>query len=66
VRWNNNGFGCTILNVDGSSIENPSRAGFGGVIRKNSGNYLLGFSGYIYNSQDILFFCSSSGAQDGY
>jgi hypothetical protein len=33
VRWNNNNFDCPILNVDGSCIGNPFRAGFGGLIR---------------------------------
>jgi len=52
VRYNGNV--CTILNVDGSCIGNPSRAGFGGVIRNNSGNYVSGFSVFIYNFKDIL------------
>jgi hypothetical protein len=54
VRWNNNGNIYAILNVDGSCIGNPTHAGFGGIIRNNSGNYLSGFSGLIYNSKDIL------------
>jgi len=54
VRWNNNGNIYAILNVDGSCIGNPTRAGFGGIIHNNFGNYLPGFSGFIYNSKDIL------------
>lgn len=40
VRWNNNNFHCSILNVDGSCIGNPIRAGFGGLIRNNVGFFL--------------------------
>jgi hypothetical protein len=54
VRWNNNGTICAVLNVDGNCIGNPTRAGFGGIIHNNSGNYLSGFSGFIYNPKDIL------------
>jgi len=54
MRRNNNGNICAILNVDGSCIKNPTRADFGGIIRNNSGNYLSGYSGFTYNSKDIL------------
>jgi hypothetical protein len=55
IRWNSNNHMCTILNVDGSFNGDPIRTGFGGVIRNNSGNYISGFSGFINNSQDIMF-----------
>jgi ribonuclease HI len=55
IRWNNNNGTGTILNVDGSCCGDPVRAGFGGVLRINSGTYITGFSGYISHSQDILF-----------
>ncbi|KEH27934.1 hypothetical protein MTR_5g049720 [Medicago truncatula] len=42
IRWNNNNFDGDILNVDGSCIGTPSRAGFGGLIRNTSGYYLAG------------------------
>jgi len=34
------------VNVDGSSLSNPGRSGFGGLIRNNNGDWLLGFSGF--------------------
>jgi len=55
IRWNSNNQSCTILNVDGSCLGDPIRTGFGGVFRYSSGIYLSGFSGFINNSQDILF-----------
>lgn len=32
------------VNVDGSSLSNPGRSDFGGLIRNNNGDWLLGFS----------------------
>jgi len=55
IRWNNNNYQCTILNVDGSCLGVPIRAGFGGVLSDNTGTYIAGYSGYISHSQDILF-----------
>lgn len=55
VRWNCNNHMGTILNVDGSCLGTPIRTGFGGIIRNTHGFYLAGFSGYINNSNDILF-----------
>lgn len=54
VSWNNNNFNCTILNVDGSCIGSPIRAGFGGLFRNSAGLYLSGFSGFIPSSSYIL------------
>jgi ribonuclease HI len=54
VRWNNNNFNCTILNVDGSCIGSPTWAGFGGLIRNSAGFYLSGFLGFLPSSSDIL------------
>jgi len=54
IRWNNNNFSSVILNVDGSCLGSPIRAGFSGVLRNYAGFYLSGFSGYIHNSSDIL------------
>jgi len=45
----------TILNIDGSCMGDLVRTGFGGVIRNNLGTYIVGFSGFINNSHDILF-----------
>ncbi|CAJ2646060.1 unnamed protein product [Trifolium pratense] len=55
IKWNNNNFSCTILNVDGSCLGSPTRSGFGGIIRNTFGHYLAGFSGYIQGSSDILY-----------
>jgi ribonuclease HI len=54
IRWNNSNFDCAILNVDGSCIGSPSRTGFGGLIRNSAGFYLMGFSGSLPSSSDIL------------
>jgi len=54
IKWNNNNFSSVILNVDGSCLGSPIRAGFGDVLRNYAGFYLSGFSGYIHNSSDIL------------
>jgi len=54
IQWNNNNFDCNILNVDGSCIGTPARAGFGGLIRNNDGYCVTGFSGFIPDSADIL------------
>lgn len=54
VKWNNSNFNCTILNVDGSCIGSPIRAGFGGLIRNSVGFYLSGFLGFLPSSSDIL------------
>jgi hypothetical protein len=54
VKWNNSNHSSVILNVDGSCIGSPVRADFGGVIRNDSGYYLLGFPGFIQGSSNIL------------
>ena len=35
------------VNVGGSSLSNPGRSGVGGFIRNNTGDWLLGFSGFF-------------------
>ena len=55
VLWNNGNFSCFVLNVDGSCLGTPTRAGYGGIIRNSAGLYLSGFSGYIAATTDILF-----------
>jgi len=55
VKWNNNNHSCVILNIDGSCLGSPTRAGYGGVLRNYASFYLSGFSGYIQNSSDIMY-----------
>jgi len=54
VRWNNSNHQCHVLNVDGSCLGTPIWAGFGGLIRKSVGFFLLGFFGYLPNTNCIL------------
>ncbi|PNY14861.1 ribonuclease H [Trifolium pratense] len=54
IKWNNDNLSCIILNIDGSCLGSPVRAGYEGIIRNNSGFYLSGFSGFIRESFDIL------------
>jgi ribonuclease HI len=55
VRLNNNNYNCFVLNVDGSCLGSPIRAGFGGIIQNSSGLFITGFSGYLATTTDILF-----------
>jgi len=55
IKWNHNNHSCVILNVDGSCLGSPIRAGYGGILRNDAGFFLSGFSGYIQNSSDILY-----------
>ena len=55
VRWNSNNYNCGVLNVDGSCLGTPTRAGYGGIIRNSAGFYLSGFSSYLAATSDILF-----------
>ncbi|PNX61434.1 ribonuclease H, partial [Trifolium pratense] len=43
-----------VLNVDGSYLGSPGRAGFGGLIRKGSGECIIGFSGFLGIANVIL------------
>jgi hypothetical protein len=54
VKWNNNNHSCAILNVDDSCLGSPVRSDFGGIIRNTFGHYLVGVSGFIQGSCDIL------------
>ncbi|MCI06679.1 S-like ribonuclease, partial [Trifolium medium] len=55
IKWNNNNYSCTILNVEGSCLGSSARSGFGGIIRNAFGYYLARFSGFIPGSSDILY-----------
>jgi len=56
IKWNNGNHSDVILNLDGSCLGTPLRAGFGGgVIRNDARFYLSGFSWYLPDSSDILY-----------
>lgn len=46
VQWHSPNDNMVKLNVDGSSIGNPGRSGFGGLLRDAHGQWLGGFSGF--------------------
>ena len=54
VRWNTGNHPCHILNVDGSCLGVPVRAGFGGLLRNGAGLFIAGFSGYLPNTDCVL------------
>lgn len=55
VKDSLNGTIVIILNIDGSCLDLPVRAGYGRIIRNSVGYYLLGFLGYIQESFDTLY-----------
>lgn len=42
-----------VLNVDGSSMGNPGRAGFGGLIREDNGAWISGYAGFLGCSDNL-------------
>lgn len=44
IRWEKPSPGWVCLNIDGSALGNPGRAGCGGIIRNDRGDWLGGFS----------------------
>lgn len=46
VTWSSPPPDFVKINVDGSSLGNPGRSGFGGVIRNSHGEWIMGFSGF--------------------
>lgn len=51
ISWYQENRQGIILNVDGSSLGNPRRAGFGGLFRNPDGGWISGFSGFIGHSE---------------
>ncbi|PNX58144.1 ribonuclease H [Trifolium pratense] len=45
---------CLKLNMDGSSFGNPGRAGFGGLIRNDIGEWMHGFSSSCGRASNLL------------
>ena len=44
IRWEKPPLGWVHLNTDGSTLGNPGRAGCGGIIRNDRGDWIGGFS----------------------
>lgn len=53
VCWHSSMEAGTILNVDGSSLGNPGRVGFGGVIQSSEGEWIAGFASFIGHSNNL-------------
>ncbi|KAF7824839.1 ribonuclease H [Senna tora] len=47
VRWEAPTLGTVKINVDGSSLGNPGKAGIGGLIRDSDGEWIIGFTASI-------------------
>ena len=47
VCWNKGDEDAMILNVDGSALTNPGKAGFGGLVRNHDGTFQFGFYGSV-------------------
>lgn len=43
VSWQRPNPGGVVLNVDGSTLSNPGKTGFGGLVRNEDGEFLMGF-----------------------
>ena len=53
VRWSCLPAEFVKINVDGSAMNNLRHAGFGGVIRNDVGEWVIGFSGYPSSSTNL-------------
>lgn len=47
VTWHPSREDVAVLNVDGSCIGNPGRAGFSGLLRTTEGEWMIGFYGFL-------------------
>ena len=63
VRWERPQVGWACLNTDGAAVGNPGRAGCGGLIRNEHGEWLGGFSRSI--GCDDSFMAELWGLRDG-
>nr|XP_027088570.1 uncharacterized protein LOC113709927 [Coffea arabica] len=72
VKWFCPSLGVLKLNADGCSRGNPGRAGGGGVLRDDGGNFLLAFSSFFGSRTSMQAkvralvlgkFCSSVGSR---
>ncbi|KAK7243101.1 hypothetical protein RIF29_37886 [Crotalaria pallida] len=53
IKWENPPSGSIAVNVDGSCKGNPGPAGFGGLLRDDSGKWLTGFYGHVGISNNL-------------
>lgn len=53
VQWHTPPEAYIKLNVDGSSLGNPGRSGFGGILRDMNGEWVSGFSGFCGYTTNI-------------
>jgi len=54
VKWSCHNYSGTILNVDGSYLGTPTRAGFGGIIRNTHG-----FTSLVFLDTSLILLTSS-------
>ena len=45
--------GFIIVNLDGSSLENPGAAGYGGLLGHANGDWSMGFSGHVTRADNL-------------
>lgn len=45
IAWQRPKATSVVLNVDGSALTNPGKAGFGGLVRNSDGEFVFGFYG---------------------
>lgn len=53
VTWHSSRTLLPVLNVDGSSLGNPSPVGFGGLLQIGEGEWIFGFYGSIGTSENL-------------
>lgn len=53
VRWHLRS-DSIVLNVDGSCTGNLGRSGFGGLVRRGDGSWIIGFTGFVGVSNNLL------------
>jgi len=52
--WLKSSEGTIKIKIDGCSNGNPGRLGIGGLLRNGSGNWIIGFSGFIGLSSKVI------------
>ena len=53
VCWTPPSLGFIKINSDGSSLGNPSVVGFGGILRRGNGDWIMGYSGHISKADNL-------------